>query len=332
MHFLDEAKIYLKAGDGGGGCISFRREKFIEYGGPDGGDGGKGGNIYFKATKDLNTLIDFRYKQHFKAQSGEGGKGANRYGKAGEDIVILVPVGTQIIADDGQTLIHDMAEDGKVFLICKGGDGGIGNAKFKSSTNRAPKRATPGFAGDELWVWLKLKLFCDVGLLGLPNAGKSTFLSVTTAAKPKIAGYEFTTLKPQLGVVSKNYKEFVLADLPGLIEGASQGLGLGDRFLRHLERCKILLHLIDTTAEDVYASYTTIRHELASYSTMLDEKYEIIALTKCELVDTKALKSKKQKLEKKLGKPVHIISSHTREGVSELLDIIWEKLEEVEEN
>ncbi len=322
MHFLDEAKIYLKAGDGGGGSISFRREKFIEYGGPDGGDGGKGGSIYFKASKDLNTLIDFRYRQHYKAERGDGGAGKNRAGKGGEDIVIIVPVGTQVIADDGVTVLADLVEDGQTVLIAKGGDGGMGNARFKTSTNRAPRRATPGYPGDELWVWLKLKLFCDVGLLGLPNAGKSTFLSVVTAAKPKIANYAFTTLKPQLGVVNIGYDEFVIADLPGLIEGASEGHGLGDRFLKHLERCKILLHLIDASQEDPVHNYHVIRHELSNYSHLLENKLEIIALSKTDLVDSKTIAKLGKKLEKETGAKVYAISSLTKDGVEPLLKLL----------
>ena len=245
MHFIDEVKIYLKAGDGGNGIVAFRREKFIEYGGPDGGTGGKGGNIILRVTKDLNTLIDFRYKQHFKAERGRNGGGSNCTGHGGEDMIVRVPVGTQILAEDRETVLADLIEDGQEVVIAKGGGGGLGNAVFKSSTNQAPEKATPGVLGDELWVWLQLKLLSDVGLLGLPNAGKSTFLAAVSSAKPKIADYPFTTLKPQLGVAYIADEEIVIADIPGLIEGASQGHGLGDRFLRHIERCRALLHLID---------------------------------------------------------------------------------------
>lgn len=319
MHFIDEVKIYLKSGDGGGGCVGFRREKFIEYGGPDGGDGGKGGDIVFVASKDLNTLIDFRYKQHFRAQAGEGGMGQNRFGKGGQDIVITVPLGTQIFAQDGTTLIYDMSTDEEEYIIAKGGDGGHGNARFKSSVNQAPERATPGYAGTELWVWLKLKLISDVGIIGLPNAGKSTFLSVVTSAKPKIADYPFTTLKPQLGVVRIEFDEFVMADIPGLIEGASEGHGLGDKFLRHTERCKIVLHLIDASSDDVVASYKTIRRELKNYSSTLIDKQEIIALNKIDLLDEKTLKAKVKKLEKASGAKVLTCSTITKLKTNEIL-------------
>ena len=318
MQFIDEAKIYLKAGDGGAGCVSFRREKFIEFGGPDGGDGGKGGDITFIATKDINTLIDFRYKQHFKAQNGLHGMGKQRFGKYGDDIVLYVPLGTQIFAEDGETLLIDLSNDGESIVIAKGGDGGQGNVRFKSSVNQAPRRATPGFPGDELWVWLKLKLLSDVGLVGLPNAGKSTFLSVTTAAKPKIADYPFTTLKPQLGVVSVNDEEFVIADLPGLIEGASQGLGLGDRFLKHIERCKVLLHLIDSSSEDVVHSYDIIRHELLDYKEYLDDKVEIIALTKTDLI----LEEKIAALSKHTGKKIFSCCAVMQDGVKQILEYL----------
>jgi GTP-binding protein len=319
MHFIDEAKIYLKSGDGGGGCIGFRREKFIEYGGPDGGDGGKGGDIIFIASKDLNTLIDFRYKQHFRAQNGEGGKGQNRSGKSGEDMLIIVPLGTQIFAEDGQTLIHDMSVDGEKFILAEGGDGGQGNARFKSSTNQAPKRATPGYPGVEMWVWLKLKLISDVGIIGLPNAGKSTFLSVATSAKPKIADYPFTTLKPQLGVARIEFEEFVIADIPGLIEGASTGHGLGDKFLRHIERCRTLLHLIDASVEDVVAAYKTIRKELENYSIPLSQKKELLVLNKTDLIDEDDLKSKITLLKKSSHAEVLYCSAATKTNIDTIL-------------
>lgn len=284
MHFIDEAKIFLKAGDGGKGCISFRREKFVEHGGPNGGDGGRGGDIVFEASEDLNTLIDFRYKQHFKAQNGESGKGKNMSGRASEDVEILVPVGTQVFDEWGENLLYDFDHHGMRVVIAKGGDGGMGNTHYKSSTNQAPRRATPGFPGEEIAVWLKLKLLSDVGLVGLPNAGKSTFLSTVTAAKPKIADYPFTTLKPQLGVVRIDDEEFIIADLPGLIEGASQGLGLGDRFLKHIERCRVVAHLIDASSASPINDYHLIRRELVSYSDKLEHKKEVIVLTKTDIV------------------------------------------------
>ncbi len=326
MHFIDEAKIFLKAGDGGNGCVSFRREKFIEHGGPNGGDGGKGGDIIFRATKDLNTLIDFRYRQHFKAQGGEHGKGKNRYGKSAPTELIKVPVGTQIFSEDGSTLLYDMVKDGQEVLIAKGGDGGFGNTHFKSSVNQAPRRFIPGFPGDELWVWLKLKLLCDVGLVGLPNAGKSTFLSVTTSAKPKIADYPFTTLKPQLGVVYLDDQEFVIADLPGLIKGASEGLGLGDKFLKHVERCKILLHLIDASSDDVVGAYKLIRSELTTYSLQLENKEEIIALNKVDLMSEKEIKKKVKALERASHKKVFVCSGATNQGVKTILHYLLQVL------
>lgn len=326
MHFIDEAKIYLKAGDGGNGCVSFRREKFIEYGGPNGGDGGKGGDILFRATKDLNTLIDFRYQQHFKAKSGENGQGKNRYGKSAPTDIIRVPVGTQIFSEDGLTLLYDMTQDGQEILIAKGGDGGFGNTHFKSSVNQAPRRFIPGFPGEELWVWLKLKLLCDVGLVGLPNAGKSTFLSVCTSAKPKIANYPFTTLKPQLGVVYLDDREFVIADLPGLIEGASQGHGLGDKFLKHVERCQILLHLIDASSEDIVKDYNLIRNELVSYSLKLENKKEIIALNKVDLLSEEEQKEKVAALVKASKKKVFVCSGATNQGIKSILHYLLQVL------
>lgn len=322
MHFIDEAKIFLKSGDGGGGCVGFRREKFVEYGGPDGGDGGKGGDIVFLAEASLNTLIDFRYKQHFKAQSGEPGKGKNRYGKSGEDLVITVPVGTQIIAEDGYTLIHDMQYAEERFVIARGGDGGLGNARFKSSVNQAPRRALPGFPGIEMWVWLKLKLISDIGLVGLPNAGKSTFLASCTSARPKIADYPFTTLRPQLGVATVGeYQEIVIADIPGLIEGASEGAGLGDRFLKHIERCKVMIHLIDSSSEDVVADYWTVRQEMSSYSELLEGKKELVVLNKVDLLSEGELLAKKQQLLDNLPHSTLAMccSGYTGRGVNEVV-------------
>ncbi|CAI3922396.1 GTPase involved in cell partioning and DNA repair (Obg) (PDB:1LNZ) [Commensalibacter communis] len=320
MKFLDQAKIYVKSGDGGNGVVAFRREKFIEYGGPDGGDGGRGGDIIFQAIDNLNTLIDFRYTQHFRARKGGNGSGANRTGAAAEDVVIKVPVGTQIFDDDKETLLADLDEAGKTITLCRGGDGGFGNARFKSSTNRAPRRADPGWPGEERWVWLRLKLIADAGLVGLPNAGKSTFLSVASAARPKIADYPFTTLHPQLGMVRlSSTEEFVLADIPGLIEGAHLGSGLGDRFLGHVERCALLLHLIDITSEDVVQTWKTIRHELEAYEGNLIKKHEIIGLNKADLLTPEEAAEKQQALEKATGQKVFLLSAATHHGVKDIL-------------
>jgi GTP-binding protein len=282
MKFLDQCKIYAKAGDGGAGCLGFRREKFIEYGGPDGGDGGRGGDVVIEAQANLNTLIDYRYQQHFRAERGHHGEGRNKSGRAGMQILLRVPIGTQVLAEDNATLIADLTIPGQRLVLCRGGDGGFGNAHYKSSTNQAPRRADPGWPGEERWVWLRLKLIADVGLVGLPNAGKSTFLASTSSARPKIADYPFTTLKPQLGVVRIDDAEFVLADLPGLIEGAAEGRGLGHRFLGHVERCGAILHLIDGTADDVAGAYRLIRAELAAYGGGLTDKPEIVGLNKCD--------------------------------------------------
>src|SRR5690348_13082158 len=284
MKFLDEAKVYVASGAGGNGCVSFRREKFIEFGGPNGGDGGKGGNVIVQAVDGLNTLIDYRYQQHFKAQRGGNGMGKDRAGANGKDVVLKVPVGTQVYDEDGETMLADLMETGERVTILKGGNGGFGNAHFKSSTNRAPRHANPGQPGEELTIRLRLKLIADAGLIGLPNAGKSTFLAAVSAAKPKIADYPFTTLHPQLGVVEVDGQEFVIADLPGLIEGAHEGTGLGDRFLGHVERCRVLLHLVDGTAEDAGAAYKTVRGELEAYGGQLAEKIEIVALNKIDAV------------------------------------------------
>src|SRR5882762_5629665 len=293
MKFLDQCKIYLKSGDGGRGAMSFRREKFIEFGGPDGGMGGKGGDIVLVAADNLNTLIDYRYQQHFRAQNGRGGSGANRTGAHGRDLVLRVPVGTQILDDDKETALADLTRPDQRIVLLRGGDGGFGNSHYKSSTNQAPRRAGPGWPGRELWVWLRLKLIADAGLVGLPNAGKSTFLSRVTHARPKIADYPFTTLHPQLGVVRlDDDTEFVLADLPGLIEGASEGAGLGTRFLGHVERCAVILHLIDGTEEDVVAAYRTIRHELADYGHGLAQKPEIVGLNKIDAIEPEAVADK----------------------------------------
>jgi GTP-binding protein len=327
MHFIDEAKIYVKSGDGGPGCISFRREKFIQFGGPDGGNGGKGADVIFECVSGLNTLIDFRYQQHFKGQNGEHGKGQNRFGQSREPIIIKVPVGTQIFDEDGETLIVDMLKVGQRYLIAKGGDGGLGNAHFKSSVNQAPRKNTPGWPGTEHWVWLRLKLLSDAGLVGLPNAGKSTFLARVTSAKPKIADYPFTTLKPQLGVVYLDNAEFVLADLPGLIEGAHLGAGLGDKFLKHLERCGVLLHLIDGTQDDVVYAYKTIKNELNEYGDLLKEKVEIIALNKIDALSPEEIEEKKKKLKKIAKKDIHTISGATGAGVQDILRILKKEID-----
>ena len=319
MKFLDQAKIFLKSGDGGAGAVSFRREKFIEFGGPDGGDGGRGGDIVVEAAENLNTLIDFRYQQHFKAGRGNHGMGKNRSGASGQTLTLRVPIGTQIFDDDKETVLADMATVGQRLVLLKGGDGGRGNAHFKSSTNRAPRHAEPGWPGEERWVWLRLKLIADAGLVGLPNAGKSTFLAASSAAKPKIADYPFTTLHPQLGVVRVNEAEFVLADIPGLIEGAHEGAGLGDRFLGHVERCRVLIHLVDGTEEDVAGAYRTIREELAAYSPMLAEKPELVALNKCDAILPEEIRKKAKALSRAAGRPVHQLSGATGKGVRELL-------------
>jgi GTP-binding protein len=319
MKFLDQAKVYLRSGNGGPGALSFRREKFIEFGGPNGGDGGRGGSVVIECVDGLNTLIDFRYQQHFKAKSGRHGMGQDRTGASADDMVLKVPVGTQVFEDDNETMIADFTEVGQRVTVCKGGDGGRGNAAFKTATNRAPRKIEPGWPGEERWIWLRLKLIADVGLVGLPNAGKSTFLSVTSRAKPKIADYPFTTLVPQLGVVGVGGREFVLADIPGLIEGASEGIGLGHRFLGHVERCRVLLHLIDATEEDVVGSYETIRHELAAYDENLAQKAEIIALNKMDSVSDEELDEKVRMLKKVAKKPVHVISAVIGENVEQLL-------------
>ncbi len=319
MKFLDQAKVFLKSGDGGPGAIAFRREKFIEFGGPDGGNGGRGGDVVIEAVNGLNTLIDYRYKQHFKAQRGNHGMGSNRNGAKGTDVVLRVPVGTQILDEDQETVLLDLTEAGQRVVYLKGGDGGFGNAYYKTPTNRAPRKAHPGWPGEERWVWLRLKLIADAGLLGLPNAGKSTFLAATTAAKPKIADYPFTTLAPNLGVVRAGEEEFVIADIPGLIEGAHEGHGLGDRFLGHVERTRVLLHLIDGTAEDVVHSYTTIRNELAAYGGNLADKPEIIGLNKADALLDEEVAEKKAALEEASGAEVMVLSGATGQGVQAVL-------------
>ena len=327
MHFLDQAKIFVRSGAGGPGAVSFRREKFVEFGGPDGGDGGKGGDVVFEAVPGLNTLIDFRYTQHFRAPRGKGGSGSNRTGAGGADLVIKVPVGTQILADDEErTLLADLTEEGQRLVFLEGGMGGRGNASYKTSTNRAPRQHQTGIPGEEMYVWLRLKLLADVGLVGLPNAGKSTFLNSVTNAGAKVGDYPFTTLRPQLGVVRHKGREFVLADIPGLIEGAAEGAGIGDRFLGHVERTRVLLHLIDGSAEDPVDSWGVVRGELEDYGAGLDEKMEVIALTKSDLLDDKARAKLVKALEKATGARVYPISAPLDEGVDGLLDAIIERL------
>lgn len=328
MKFLDQAKVYVRSGDGGAGSVSFRREKFIEFGGPDGGDGGRGGDVWVECVDGLNTLIDYRYQQHFKAKTGGHGMGRNRTGGKGDDVVLRVPKGTEILEDDGETLIADLTQVGERMLLAKGGNGGFGNAYFKTSTNQAPRRANPGLPGEEKWIWLRLKLIADAGLVGLPNAGKSTFLARTTAAKPKIADYPFTTLHPGLGVVRVGTREFVLADIPGLIEGAHEGTGLGDRFLGHIERCGVLLHLIDASQDDVVGAYRIVRGELEAYGAGLDEKPEILALSKCELIDEDDLKKKMQKLKRAAKKTPIALSAATGQGVDDALKLMWRTVED----
>jgi GTP-binding protein len=319
VKFLDEAKIYVRSGDGGNGCVSFRREKFIEFGGPDGGDGGKGGDVYAEAAGNLNTLIDYRYQQHFKARKGGNGMGRDRAGAKSDDIVLKVPAGTVILDEDKETIVADLDAPGKRALLARGGNGGFGNAHFKSSTNRTPRRANPGQEGEERWLWLRLKLIADVGLVGLPNAGKSTFLSVVSAARPKIADYPFTTLHPQLGVVNIDGEELVFADLPGLIEGASEGAGLGTRFLGHVERCRALLHLVDGTGNDPVAAYRTIRAELAAYGHGLVDKPEVVAVSKADAMAGDDLRKLRTKLKRAAKREPLALSSVTGLGVPEVL-------------
>jgi GTP-binding protein len=330
MKFLDQAKIYVRSGDGGAGAVAFRREKFIEWGGPDGGDGGRGGDVVAECVDGLNTLIDYRYQQHFKAEKGHHGMGANRSGASGKDTVLRVPVGTQIFEDDQETLVADLTVPGQRVVLAKGGDGGFGNAHFKSATNRAPRKSTPGYPGEERWLWLRLKLVAEAGLVGLPNAGKSTFLAAVSEARPKIADYPFTTLHPHLGVVAVDGDSFVLADIPGLIEGAHEGKGVGTRFLGHIERCGVLLHLVDGTEDDVAAAYRTVRGELEAYGHGLTDKDEIVALTKCDALDAAAIKKKLAALRKSAGrgKKVMAISAVAGIGMTEALRALRDRVRE----
>ncbi len=320
MKFLDQAKVYIKSGNGGQGCVSFRREKYIEFGGPDGGSGGRGGDVLAEAVAGLNTLIDYRYQQHFKARPGGHGMGRDRTGAGGDDVVLKVPVGTQIFEEDGETLLADLTEVGQTVCLAKGGNGGFGNAHFKSSTNRAPRHANPGQTGEEKWIILRLKLIADIGLVGLPNAGKSTFLSRVSAARPKIADYPFTTLHPNLGVVRHRDREFVLADIPGLIEGAHEGAGIGDRFLGHVERCRSLVHLVDAAGEDPVDAYRTVRRELGAYGHGLAEKAELVALSRADAVEDERLQELASELAEAAGVKPFIVSAVTGLGMDEVLD------------
>jgi len=320
MHFLDQAKIFIRSGSGGPGAVSFRREKFIEYGGPDGGNGGKGGDIVFEAVDGLNTLIDFRYTQHFRAQRGKGGAGSNRTGAGGDDLVIKVPVGTQVLSEDKEHVLADFTRVGQRQVFLRGGDGGRGNMSYKTSTNRAPRQHGTGWPGEEMWVWLRLKLLADAGLVGLPNAGKSTFINAVTNAKAKVGAYPFTTTRPQLGVVTHHGREFVLADIPGLIEGAADGAGIGDRFLGHIERCRVLLHLVDATGDDPVGAYRIVREELTAYGAELDEKTEIVALNKIDALDEKAAAKIARALKKASGADVLLLSGAAGTGIDAVLD------------
>jgi GTP-binding protein len=319
MKFLDQAKIYIRSGDGGNGCVSFRREKFIEFGGPNGGDGGRGGDVVVECVDGLNTLIDYRYQQHFKAERGVNGMGKDRAGGRGRDAVLKVPAGTQILDEDNDTVLADLTHVGERVVLARGGNGGFGNAHFKSATNRAPRRANPGLPGEERWIWLRLKLIADAGLVGLPNAGKSTFLAAVSAAKPKIADYPFTTLTPQLGVMRIDGREFVLADIPGLIEGAHEGVGLGDRFLGHVERCRVLLHLVDGTGPHAGQAYKTVRAELAAYGHGLTDKPEVVALNKADALSPEEIRQQTARLKRAAGQAPLVLSAASGAGVEAAL-------------
>jgi GTP-binding protein len=329
VKFLDQAKVYVRSGNGGGGAVSFLREKFVEFGGPNGGNGGRGGDVIIRCVSGLNTLIDYRYQQHFKAATGTHGMGKDRHGAKGEDVILKVPVGTQVFEEDNETLIADFTEVGQELVLLTGGNGGFGNAHFKTSANQAPRRANPGQEGVEKWIWLRLKLIADAGLVGLPNAGKSTFLSAVSAARPKIADYPFTTLHPGLGVVSVGEREFVMADIPGLIEGAHEGQGLGDRFLGHVERCAVLLHLIDGTQEDIKTPYKTIRNELAAYSEELAEKHEVLVLNKIDALDPDEIKEKVKTL-KRLSKG-EVLTASGATGIN-VQEVLWKLVEAIDED
>lgn len=326
MKFLDEAKIYLESGKGGAGCVAFRREKYIDMGGPDGGNGGRGGHIYFEVVQNLNTLIDFRYTQHFRAGVGDHGRGRNMTGADGKDLVIRVPVGTVILDEDKETVLMDFVTPGERVLFMRGGDGGFGNAHYKTAINRAPRKFSPGWPGEERALWLRLKLIADAGIIGLPNAGKSTFLSVTSRARPKIADYPFTTLAPNLGVVSSHNNEFVIADIPGLIEGAHEGHGLGTRFLGHVERTQVLLHVIDATQDDIVGAYKTIRAELKAYGQGLAKKPEVIVLNKSDALGEELAEDQRQILAKAIRKKVYTMSAATHQGTEDVLSLVWDHI------
>tara|TARA_B100000678_G_scaffold82777_1_gene68825 strand:+ start:2054 stop:3037 length:984 start_codon:yes stop_codon:yes gene_type:complete len=325
MKFLDQAKIYIKAGDGGAGSASFRREKYIEFGGPDGGDGGNGGSVILESEGNLNTLIDFRYRQHFKAETGKSGSKKNKTGASGEDLILKVPVGTQIYEEDNNTLIYDLTKNKEKFVVATGGKGGLGNTRFKSSTNRTPRKKTNGKKGEEFWIWLQLKVIADVGIIGLPNAGKSSFLSRYTKAKPKIANYPFTTINPNLGVLNINHKEIVLADIPGLIEGSHKGIGLGDKFLRHIERCKTLIHLIDISEKDILGNYLKIKSELSKYDKKILKKTEIIIFNKLDLIDMDSITKKLENFRKKIKKNFEVTSLLSGQNFEKIKKIIYKK-------
>ena len=325
MKFLDQAKIYIRAGNGGSGASSFRREKYVEFGGPDGGDGGSGGSIILESERNLNTLIDFRYRQHFKAENGKPGSKKNKTGAGGKNLILKVPVGTQLYEEDNNTLIYDFTENKDKFLIAAGGQGGLGNTKFKSSINRAPRRKTDGTKGEEFWVWLQLKVIADVGIIGLPNAGKSSFLSKCTRAKPKIANYPFTTINPNLGVLNINNREIILADIPGLIEGSHKGVGLGDKFLRHIERCKTLIHLIDVSEDNILENYLKVRNELSKYDKRILKKKELIIFNKVDLVEKEKLRENLKNFNKKIKKNCEILSLITNENLEKVKKIIYKK-------
>ncbi len=322
MKFLDQVKIYVKAGDGGSGSASFRREKFVEFGGPDGGDGGKGGSIIFIVDRNLNTLIDFKYQQHFKAEHGQDGKGKKKTGKSGKDLILKVPVGTQIFEEDNNTLIDDLTKTDQKVCVANGGEGGMGNTRFKSSTNRAPRKKTNGNIGESFWIWLQLKVIADIGIVGMPNSGKSSLLSVLTNAKPKIADYPFTTINPNLGIITYNNKEVTLADIPGLIEGAHEGVGLGDKFLKHIERCKNILHLIDITNDNLLENYSKVRKELFKYNNILTKKEEIIVFNKIDMISNEEINNKIDIFSKKIRKKIYTISALKHKGLSTIKKIL----------
>ena len=325
MKFLDQAKIYIKAGNGGSGSSSFRREKYVEFGGPDGGDGGNGGSIILESERNLNTLVDFRYRQHFKAENGKPGSKKNKTGAGGKNLILKVPIGTQIYEEDNNTLIYDLTKDKEKFVVATGGEGGLGNTKFKSSTNRAPRKKTGGKQGEEFWIWLQLKVIADAGIIGLPNAGKSSLLSKCTRAKPKIANYPFTTINPNLGVLNINHKEIVLADIPGLIEGSHKGIGLGDKFLRHIERCKVLIHLIDISEKDITENYLKIRNELSKYDKKILKKTEIIVFNKLDLINMNSIDEKLKNFKKKIKKNFEITSLISNQNFDRVKRIIYKK-------